>query len=83
MVAQRPGGSGPPEGLKVHLGEFEHQHVLHSQASPATSDQKLARVLQHVLGEEAPCDDLVAGKHATSGAAAPTNMHGTIATATL
>lgn len=67
MVAERPGpGLGGAEGLKGHLdSEFGQQpHVLHSQASPSTSDQKLARVLQHVLDEEAPCEDLVSGAQA-------------------
>ena len=61
MVAGTPNG---PHGLKLHIGEFQNPHVLHTQASPATSEQKLARVLQDVLGEEAPCHDLVAGTHA-------------------
>lgn len=61
MVAGTPNG---PHGLKLHVGEFQNPHVLHTQASPATSEQKLARVLQDVLGEEAPCHDLVAGTHA-------------------
>ena len=64
MVAGTPNG---PHGLKLHIGEFQDPHVLHTQASPATSEQKLARVLQDVLGEEAPCHDLVAGTHADCG----------------
>ena len=64
MVAGTPDG---PHGLKLHIGEFQDPHVLHTQASPATSEQKLARVLQDVLGEEAPCHDLVAGTHANCG----------------
>lgn len=68
MVAGTPNG---PHGLKLHIGEFQDPHVLHTQASPATSEQKLARVLQDVLGEEAPCHDLVAGAHAFYGHAPP------------
>jgi hypothetical protein len=68
MVAGTPNG---PHGLKLHIGEFQDPHVLHTQASPATSEQKLARVLQDVLGEEAPCHDLVAGTHAIYGHAPP------------
>ena len=64
MVAGTPSG---PHGLKLHMGEFQDPHVLHTQASPATSEQKLARVLQDVLGEEALCHDLVAGTHANCG----------------
>ena len=64
MVAGTPSG---PHGLTQSLGEFQDPHVLHTQASPATTEQKLARVLQDVLAEDAPCYDLVAGAYAVAG----------------
>ena len=68
MVADNTNPSGS-HGLKSHLDDtFQHQpHVLHSQATPTTSDQKLGRVLAHVLDEEGPCTDLVSGERQLTG----------------